>query len=81
MEAVLRLDQVRNLARRQAEGCLFEFRNGLSLSDPTQVTALVLRSRVFGVLLRQVFELSAFLDLLSNVLGLLLDLLYFCIRL
>ncbi len=64
MEAVLRLDQIRDLAGGESESCLFELRDGLSLSDPTQVAALVLRSRVLGILFRQVFELAALLDLL-----------------
>jgi hypothetical protein len=64
VKTVLGLDQIRNLAGRQAEGGLFELRNGLSLSDPTQVTAFVLRTGVFGVFLRQVFEFSTLFDLL-----------------
>ena len=64
VEAVLGLDEVRNLSRVQAEGCLFKFRDRLALSDPAQVTTFVFRSRVFRVLFRQVFELSALLDLL-----------------
>src|SRR5260370_1466819 len=64
MEAVLRLDQIRDLAGAEGESCLFEFWDGLSLSDPTQVTALILRAGVLRVLFRQVFEFSALLDLL-----------------
>ena len=63
MEAVLRLDEIGDLARVETEGRLFELRDGLTLSDPAQVTALILRSRVLGVFLRQVFELAALFDL------------------
>src|SRR2546429_5285853 len=45
MEAVLRLDEIGDLARVETEGRLFELRDGLTLSDPAQVTALTLRDR------------------------------------
>src|SRR5207245_9576649 len=77
VEAVLRLDKVRVLVWAQAEGCLLKFRDGLTLSDPAQVTTFVFRSRVFRVLFRQVSELVALLNLLLPVLGLFLYLIHF----
>ena len=73
VEAVLRLDQVRNGAFGQAEGGGLKFRDRLSSDDPAQVPALIL-ARVFGVLLGQVGEIRAMLGLIEDILGLFLDL-------
>ncbi len=52
MEAVLRMNQVGNLARAEVEGRLFKLRHGLFLDDPAQVATLILCPRVFGVFFR-----------------------------
>src|SRR6266853_5638536 len=72
MEAILRLDQIRDSPFRQTERRGLKFGHGLPTDNPVQITAFIL-GRVFGILFGKIGEFSAVLRLVEDVLRFLLD--------
>src|SRR6185437_1966661 len=68
--AELRLDDARGLSGSQRERRLVELGNGLTAVQPSEFAALVLAAGVVGVLLGQLGEVAASLDLLQQIVGL-----------
>ncbi len=62
--------QTAGLALLQRERGLIELRNGLPVLDPAQRAAVVLAAGIVGILLGQVGEIAARIDLLQDRLGL-----------
>ncbi len=68
--AVLRANEPGGLSRLQREGSLVELGDGRAVLEEAELAALLLAAGIVGVLLRQLGEVAAVVELIENVLGL-----------
>ena len=70
VESIAGADDVGRLALGRSECRLLEFRNGTPLGDRRQQPTILRAARIVGILLRQLLEIDAGLQLLLDILGL-----------